>query len=37
VSLGHLGAIEREQVIMSEDFDAVVVPEEGGELLALQQ
>lgn len=37
MSLSHFGAIEREQVIVGEDLDAVVVPEEDGELSALQQ
>lgn len=32
--LSHFGAIEREQVIMGEDFNAVVVPEEEAELSA---
>lgn len=35
--LSHFGTIECEQVIMGEDLDAVVVPEEEGQLSALQQ
>lgn len=35
--LGHLGAIESEQVIVGEDLNAVVVPAEGAELSVWQQ
>lgn len=35
--LGHLGAIESEQVIVGEDLNAVVVPAEGAELSGQQQ